>query len=183
VRSPFADATHFRRGRLVHRLLQTLPDLDAGARRAAALRYLARPAHGLAPEDIDAIAGETLALFDNPACAALFQPGSLAEVPVTGVLGTYVVSGQVDRLAIGAREILVVDYKTNRSPPPDPPAIYVKQMAAYRALLGRIYPGRKVRCFLLWTADAALQELDPTLLDAAAPVPQAPENQNDFKRQ
>ena len=126
---------------------------------------------------------ETLALFDAPACAPLFGEGSLAEVPITGVLGTHVVSGQVDRLAVGAREILVVDYKTNRSPPRDAPAIYVKQMAAYRALLRLIYPGRAVRCFLLWTVGPMLTELDPTLLDAAAPDAHAPENQNDFKTQ
>src|SRR3546814_3295459 len=27
--------------------------------------------------------------------------------------------------------------------------VYLRQMAAYRALLARIYPGREVRCFLL----------------------------------
>jgi ATP-dependent helicase/nuclease subunit A len=186
VRSPFADEKHFRRGRLVHRLLETLPDLDADARGEAARRYLARPTHALATDEIDAIVAETLALFDDPSCAPLFQPGSLAEVPLTGVLGSHVVSGQVDRLAIGAREILVVDYKTNRSPPRDPPAIYVKQRAAYRALLRAIYPGRRVRCFLLWTVVPALAELDHALLDAAAPAaapPHAPENQSDFKRQ
>jgi ATP-dependent helicase/nuclease subunit A len=95
----------------------------------------------------------------------------LAEVPITGVIGVHVVSGQVDRLAIGAGEILVVDYKTNRSPPREPPAIYVKQMAAYRALLRLIYPGRLVRCFLLWTVGPALTELGAAALDAAAPPP------------
>ncbi len=183
VRSPFADEARFRRGRLIHRLLETLPDLEPAARRAAALRYLARPGHGLAADEIDAIVTETLALFDHPAWAALFRPGSLAEVPLTGVIGAHVVSGQVDRLAIGDGEILVVDYKTNRSPPREPPAIYVKQMAAYRALLRLIYPGRAVRCFLLWTAEPALAELDSAALDAAAPPAHAPENQSDFKRQ
>lgn len=169
VRSPFADETRFRRGLLVHRLLQTLPDLAPQARRAAALRYLSRPGHGLGADEIESILAETLALFDDAACAPLFAAGSLAEVPLTGVLGQHVVSGQVDRLAVGAREILVVDYKTNRSPPRDPPAIYVKQMAAYRALLRLIYPGRAVRCFLLWTVGPGLSELDAAALDAARP--------------
>lgn len=170
VRSPFADEGRFKRGRLVHRLLQTLPDLPPSARRAAALRYLSRPGQGLGADAIESIAAETLALLDDPACAPLFAAGSLAEVPITGVLGTHVVSGQVDRLAIGAREILVVDYKTNRVPPRAPPAIYVKQMAAYRALLGLIYPGRAVRCFLLWTVGPTLAELPAAALDAAAPA-------------
>jgi ATP-dependent helicase/nuclease subunit A len=42
-------------------------------------------------------------------------------------------------------------------------------MAAYRALLGLIYPGRAVRCFLLWTVGPTLSELPAALLDAAAP--------------
>ena len=33
--------------------------------------------------------------------------------------GTFTVSGQVDRLAVSEREVLIVDYKTNR-PPPEP---------------------------------------------------------------
>lgn len=169
VRSPFADETRFRRGRLVHRLLQTLPDLPPASRRAAALRFLSRPGEGLGAAEIESIAAETLALLDDPACAPVFAAGSLAEVPITGALGTHIVSGQVDRLAIGAREILVIDYKTNRSPPAEPPAIYVRQMAAYRALLGLIYPGRGVRCFLLWTAGPTLSELPAALLDAATP--------------
>jgi ATP-dependent helicase/nuclease subunit A len=183
ARSPFGDESRFRRGRLVHRLLQTLPNLAPAARREAALRYLRRPGQGLGAEEIEGIVAETLALFGDAACQALFAEGSLAEVPITGVLGTHVVSGQVDRLAIGAREILVIDYKTNRSPPREPPAIYVKQMAAYRALLRRIYPGRAVRCFLLWTVGPTLTELDAALLDAASPAAHAPENQNDFKTQ
>src|SRR5262249_10643262 len=67
VRSPFADETRFRRGRLVHRLLETLPDLPPASRPAAARRYLARPGLGLAPDEIDDIAAETLALFEDPA--------------------------------------------------------------------------------------------------------------------
>ena len=171
VRSPLApdDARLFRRGRLIHRLLQTLPDLPPPARAGAARRFLARREHGLDAPAAAAIAAETLKLFDDPACAALFRPGSLAEVPLTGLVGSAVLSGQVDRLAIGADEILVVDYKTNRAPPRhvrDTPALYARQMAAYRALLRAIYPGRAVRCFLLWTDGPVLAELDDGLLGA-----------------
>ena len=41
----------------------------------------------------------------------------------------------------------------------------------YRALLRLIYPGRLVRCFLLWTVGPALTELDAAALDAVAPSP------------
>ena len=105
-----------------------------------------------------------------PSCAPLFQPGSLAVVPLTGVLGAHVVSGQVDRLAVCAREILVVDYKTNRPAPAalfEVPETYVAQLALYRALLGPLYPDRPVRAALLFTEAPRLIELPEKLMDAA----------------
>jgi ATP-dependent helicase/nuclease subunit A len=49
------------------------------------------------------------------------------------------------------------------------PAIYLTQMATYRAALRRIYPVRPVRCFLLWTVKADLMALPEPLLDQYAP--------------
>ena len=77
------------------------------------------------------------------------------------------VFGQVDRLAVGPDEVLVVDYKTDRLPPATAaaaPLAYRRQMAAYRALLQQIYPGRQVRCALLWTAVPRLMILDDATL-------------------
>ena len=71
--------------------------------------------------------------------------------------------GQIDRLAIGDDEVLMMDYKSDREPPAEPdqvPVAYLRQMAAYRALLRRIYPGRAVRCGLLWTQGPRLMMLD-----------------------
>ncbi len=49
ARSPLSErgADNFQRGRLVHRLLQSLPDLPPEARAEAARRYLRLPLHGL----------------------------------------------------------------------------------------------------------------------------------------
>jgi ATP-dependent helicase/nuclease subunit A len=58
--------------------------------------------------------------------------------------------------------VLIVDYKTNRPPPTEAAAVspaYVEQLAAYRAALERIYPGRRVRTLLLWTDGPRLMEL------------------------
>ena len=71
-----------------------------------------------------------------------------------------------------AEEILVVDYKTNRPAPQDSKDVapaYLRQMAAYRALLQQIYPGRPVRCALLWTDIPRLMPLEAALLDRAFP--------------
>jgi ATP-dependent helicase/nuclease subunit A len=64
--------------------------------------------------------------------------------------------------------ILVVDYKSNRPPPrrvEDVPAIYLRQLAAYRALLNGVYPGRVVTCALLWTDGPLWMEIPAELLD------------------
>ncbi|MEO5336356.1 MAG: PD-(D/E)XK nuclease family protein, partial [Magnetospirillum sp. WYHS-4] len=170
VRPPLEgdDDARFRRGRLVHRLLQTLPDLAPARRAGAARAYLARPVHRLPEGEQAALAAEVLAVLDHPDAAPLFGPGSRAEVPLVGLVGGRAISAQVDRLAIRDSEVLVVDYKTNRPPPERPEEVarlYLGQMAAYRALLSRVYPGRNLRCFLLWTDGPRLMELPPALLD------------------
>jgi ATP-dependent helicase/nuclease subunit A len=171
VRSPLGDddGERFRRGLVIHRLLQSLPELPAEARRPAAERFLARAAPGL---DAAALADEACAVLETPAFAPLFAPGSRAEVPIVGRLGDTVVSGQVDRLAVTAGEVLIVDYKTGRSPPrsaPETPLAYLRQMAAYRALVRAIYPDKSVRCALVWTDGPRLLALPEALLNAHAP--------------
>jgi ATP-dependent helicase/nuclease subunit A len=174
VRGPFDadDTTRFRRGRLIHRLLQTLPDLPSGDREAAARRFLARPAHRLDAAAQEAIVRETLAVIAHPAWAELFGPDSVAEAPIVGRVGTRLLSGQIDRVVVTAGEVRIIDYKTNRPPPlkaADVPPIYLRQMAAYRAVLAAVCPGRRVRCALLWTDGPSLLELPEDLLARYAP--------------
>ncbi|MGH6919215.1 MAG: PD-(D/E)XK nuclease family protein, partial [Geminicoccaceae bacterium] len=174
--SPLADVDRYRRGRLIHRLLQSLPERPAGERAAALARFLAQPALALSEAEQQEIAAEVLAVLEAPAIAHAFGPGSRAEVPLAGVvggpLGGQVIAGQVDRLAVSEHEVLVIDYKTNRAPPTTPdqvPATYLRQMAAYGALLRQIYPGRQVRCALLWTQGPRLMPLDEAALASHAP--------------
>jgi len=158
----------FRRGRLIHALLQHLPALPATARGEAASRFLARPGHGLPAEIQAEIAREALALLHHP----VFAPGGLAEAPIAGRIGGRLFSGQVDRLLVGPDRVLLVDYKTNRPVPRSAetvPGAYLRQMAAYRALLRAAFPGRVVECALLWTYSAELMTLPDGLLDAYAP--------------
>jgi len=156
----------------VHRLLQSLPELTPDARAAAARRWLERPGQDLAPEQVAALIGETMAILEDPRFADLFGPASRPEVPISGLVGAHVVSGQVDRLVATDDRVLIVDYKTNRPAPEDVAAVaplYLRQMAAYRAVLARIYPGRAIECTLLWTEGPRLMTLPDALLDRYAP--------------
>jgi len=174
VRSPVGpdDGRRYKRGRLIHRLLQSLPEVAPEHRASTARSWLARPAHGLRPEARDEMVTEVLGVLDHPDYAHLFGPGSRAEVPLTGLVQGRVISGQVDRLLISSDSVTVLDYKTNRPVPPDlsaVPTIYLRQMAAYRSVLRLIYPDMPVRCVLLWTDGPHLMTIEDNLLDGYTP--------------
>ncbi|GAC1346431.1 MAG: double-strand break repair helicase AddA [Acetobacteraceae bacterium] len=159
-----------RRGTLVHELLQHLPSLDAARWDRAAVSYLSR--NGLDAAEADELAAQTLAVLRHPALAALFGPEGRAEQPVTGLVGGVVVSGKVDRMAVLPDRVLLADYKSGRAPPRDvaaTPVLYLRQLAAYRAVLQAIYRDRPVDCALVWTRGAVVAALPPALLDAHAP--------------
>jgi ATP-dependent helicase/nuclease subunit A len=162
------------RGKLMHRLIQSLPDIPPDRRAEAAREYLSRNGHKLSQEDRSTIAMQAIAILSDPRFASLFAPGSRAEVPLVGSLPRpgqppYAVTGQVDRLHVGASEVLIADYKTNRPASADLPSIpkgYKRQLALYRALLQRIYPGRTVRAALVFTETPILLEIPASVLDA-----------------
>lgn len=178
VRTPLGgdDGLRFKRGRIIHRLLELLPSAPPARREAACRQFLRRAVHDLSVETQDEIAREVFGVLEHPEFAQLFGPGSQAEVPLVGELagrdGPFILSGQIDRLVVSPERILVLDYKTNRPPPAreeDVPEIYLKQMAAYRAALNQTYPGRSVDCALLWTDGPSLMRISPDRLDRHAP--------------
>jgi ATP-dependent helicase/nuclease subunit A len=167
-------ARALQRGTLVHRLLQSLPDVADDRRRDAALRYLARNTDGWTDGDREALAEAVLALVGDPRFALVFAPGSRAEISIAGRLDRpgrppALVSGQIDRLVVTPSEVLIVDFKTNHAPPKLPaeaPRTYVRQLALYRAVLKKLYPQLPVRAALLWTETPALMEIPAPALDA-----------------
>jgi ATP-dependent helicase/nuclease subunit A len=160
-------------GRFAHLLLQMLPEIAPERREAVASALAASRGAALPEPRRGAIVTEALALLADPALAALFGPGSLAEVPITGLLAWGAgerrpVSGQIDRLAILPEEVIIADFKTTARPPRDLATIApttLAQLAVYRALVGQIYPGRRVRALLVYTATLTRLEPEAAVLD------------------
>ncbi|NQV43360.1 MAG: PD-(D/E)XK nuclease family protein, partial [Rhodospirillales bacterium] len=178
VMPPFSgdDTSRFRRGNLIHRLLQTLPDLPAPQRRDAALNWLSQAAGELDAPARAAVANETMAVLEASDFVQVFGPDSLPEVAIAGTVetasGPRTIAGQVDRLLITDNTVTIVDYKTNRPPPSresDVPEAYLRQMALYKSALEHIYPEHVIRCLLVWTDGPHGMLLDNDQLGLYAP--------------
>ena len=75
----------------------------------------------------------------------------------------------MDRLAVTDESVLILDYKTNRPPPAreaDVPAVYLAQMALYRAAAAKVFAGRRIVCGLVFTDGPRLLQLSDVVLDA-----------------
>jgi ATP-dependent helicase/nuclease subunit A len=170
----FERARALQRGTLVHRLLQSLPDIAVARRRDSALRFLERNAAAWSAGEREELAQKVLGLIADPRFAPVFGEGSRAEVAIVGRLALpgrpeALVSGQIDRLVVTDNEVLIVDFKTNHTPPrtaTEAPRAYVRQLALYRAVLARLYPQCVVRAALLWTETTEFMEIYASALDA-----------------
>ena len=162
------------RGLAVHRLLQILPGMAEGERDAAARRYIGRVGGAWLPDERDGAVRSVMRLLGDAAFAPIFSPESRAEVGIAGTLEIggieRSISGKIDRLAVTASDVLIVDYKTNRPAPSllsEVPQAYVTQLALYRALLRPLYPGRAVRAALLFTEAPLLITVPAAAMDDA----------------
>ncbi|CAN7508980.1 double-strand break repair helicase AddA [Phenylobacterium sp. LjRoot219] len=171
--SPLAETAglgRFRRGDLIHRLLQILPDLPAADRAAGAQALLARQRDLTDPQRGE-MAEAALAVLNDARFAEVFGEGSRAEVAIAGTAATLPaglkISGRIDRLVVLPDRVLVADFKTNR---PSPAAIeaadpaYLRQMSLYAAVLAEIFPGRRIEAALIWTDGPKLMPVPEKLM-------------------
>ena len=165
--SPRGDGQkRFRRGRLIHGLLERLPELPPDKREAAAHAWLKR--QGVDEAEAATFALEALSVINDERFAAVFSPASRAEAPIVGEVRGKAIRGVVDRLAVEKDRVLVLDFKTDRPAPTDAaaaPDSYVMQLALYREVLRKIFPGKIVSCALLWTEKPHLMALPDSRLD------------------
>jgi ATP-dependent helicase/nuclease subunit A len=170
------------RGRIVHRLLQSLPDVPEAQRKPAMEQWLERRAADFSPAETAEMARQVLTILNDLIFAELFAPGSRAEVPIVGCIqgpriqgaesdsAKILVSGQVDRLAVAREVVLIADYKTDRAVPADlgmVPKEHIGQLAAYSAVLARLYPQKTVRAALIFTSGPKLIEVSAATMQSA----------------
>ncbi len=161
-----------RRGVLMHRLLERLPDIALEDRAAAAEVWLARNGSQFSAGERNEMAGLALEVLDHPEWRDLFGPSALAEVPLAATVDGRVIAGSADRLLVLPDRVLVVDFKTARRPPralADVPVHTLRQMGAYVAALQAIYPGRRIEAALLYTQLPLLIALPDDVLAAHKP--------------
>jgi len=160
----------FRRGDLIHRLLQILPDLPPEGWAEGARALLARE-RDLSDAQRAEMTAAALLVLEDERFAEVFGPGSRAEVAIAGTAaalpGGLKISGRLDRLVVLADRVLVADFKTNRPSPArieaaDP--AYLRQMAIYAAVLSEVFPGRRIEAALIWTDGPKLMPIPENLL-------------------
>lgn len=180
VRSPLfgekADVSSLalQRGRLVHRMLQALPDFAEAEREEAARRYAERAARFWPTGEREHLIRAVLRVISEPAVQPAFSANSRAEISIMGTMTIgrqhYAVSGRVDRLAVDGDRVILVDYKTNRVPPRtarEIPFSHTAQLAIYREILAPLYPGKEFVCALIYTENAAFVRVDDDAMTQA----------------
>jgi ATP-dependent helicase/nuclease subunit A len=176
VRSPLfgtkeSGGLGLQKGRLLHRMLQMLPEFSGAERPAAARRYAERAARFWPGPEREKLVADVLAILDHPDLADVFSERSQAEVSIMGTLKLegrdFAISGRIDRLAATKDRVVILDYKTNREPPSGPdriPLAHRAQLAIYRQILEPLYPNQRIDCVLAYTETGAVITLPPELL-------------------
>ncbi len=162
------------RGRLVHRMLQTLPAIPPSERLQAAQRYADRAARFWPRPDRESLVETVMSVLDMPSLRPLFSSDSQPEVSVMGTLvlkgEPRAVSGRIDRMAVLDERVLLVDYKTNRNPPRhvmDVPLSHRAQLAIYREILKPLYPTKPIECLLIYTETGTVLDLPEDVMRAS----------------
>ena len=176
VLPPFGkDQTkRFQRGRLIHALLEILPDVPEADREARAERYLARCLDPDQAELAEDVLKTAFSVINDPALSEVFGPGGRAEAPIVGsgpnLPKGVTINGRIDRMRITDSHVWVIDYKTDRPPPKTQDAVappYLAQLGSYFDVLSVTYPNKIVKCALLWTDGPHFMVLDESVMLSA----------------
>lgn len=159
------------KGKLTHRMLQLLPAFPVDERKAAARRYAERAARFWPLREREKLVNAVMSVLCHPDLTDVFSSHGQAEI---SVMGTFLlnneeraVSGRIDRLAVTKDRVILLDYKTNRTPPENLDAVPIShraQLAIYREILKPLYPGKEFECLLVYTETGSVITIPPVRL-------------------
>lgn len=141
----------FKRGKIIHKLLEMLPYYKEDEWQERALRYLNVAAADVSDAQRLGLLNTAQKVIElNP---ELYGRNSRAEVPLFSRVGDMKrLEGVVDRLVILEEEVWVIDYKTDAHVPSEVPTDYITQLTSYQKSLTQIFKGKKVKAGVLWTS-------------------------------
>ena len=164
----------FQRGRLIHALLEILPDVPFAARETRASAFLNRCLDDENAHMRDDILKTAFSVLNDPALSEVFGPGGRAEAPIVGsgpnLPKGVLINGRIDRMRVTDTHVWVIDYKTDRPPPKtqdDVAPPYLAQLGSYHDVLSVTYPDKIVKCALLWTDGPHFMVLDESVMLSA----------------
>jgi len=162
-----------REGIALHALLQHLANIEPDQRQKIAIRALEQLLPG-PHERHEKLAAKALAILSGPESQILFGANSRSELAffISGFKNGKPARlvGRIDRMIINADQVLVVDFKSNASPPINPDNVslaYQIQLGLYLQAAMRLFPKRSARAAIYWSANETLMYLEnKQLLDS-----------------
>ncbi len=167
------DATGKHRGTVVHRMLQALTDPPPSAAATANNRHQIRDRLALelmgelGPGIFTRYWQEASQVVDAPDLRPWFDPAlydqARNEVGILYRAGDQDIYGIIDRLVLAGDTAIVIDYKTHAGVSAENAAQFAsgfrQQLGFYAAGVARLWPGKHVRAFILFTASRNVVEI------------------------
>lgn len=161
------DDSSLDRGSAIHKILYELAKVDH-SRWGDIAQGMARQMLG--PQLVQSVAREAVEVRHQ--FKHLFEGNSQGEFPVRGTVewgGTrHKFDWRLDRVVVSGNEVLVVEFKTDRVVPQADSGIrveYLRQLALYRSAMRGLFPGKSVKCGILWTIEPRLSVIPANYLD------------------
>ena len=146
-----ANNKRFKKGLLLHRLLEVLPAVPHNQRHDKATAFLRHSGAELSAKERQELLSKALLVLETH--PDLYQEGYMPEVAMLGrTQQGQRLKGRVDYVRVTATKVVIVDYKTDAHPPKTLPPGYKEQLAAYRQVAQGIWPDKKIVCGVLWVS-------------------------------
>ena len=155
--SPLNSRVSLNYGQLIHKILEDSVNTN---------NFAFSPSHPMIralPQDAQTIIVEKLSkLFVMEEFVELIKNAKIqTEVSIGYNDGDTPRIGRIDLLAIRNKEVIIVDYKTDKKVPKSAseiPENYLKQLKFYADAIGKIYPQYKIHTKILWIEELVLHQ-------------------------